>query len=317
MTFRYLGYEDSRTVPNIVVDGSANEATVVTLSHWPGAPTPPALLRDLSAQIAFAYLDEPCDHAPADVVTNNHFDQDGLVSIFALVEPELALAHRDLLIDVAAAGDFATYRDRRAARASMVLSAAAAEEPENCEYGAFTDELYRTWVPRTLDVVLHVDDHRDVWADEDDELTSSEQALADGRITIEERPDVDLAIVRVDDREPIRRGHRFGGEEFDGVHPMAIHNATDRFRILTVHGRRYRFTDRYETWVQFRSRATLPRVDMAPLAAELSALETGSASWTSQPPRALTPIVAHDGESSLDADAVVEALVRHLADRAG
>ena len=80
MDFRYLGYDDSRAVPNMVVDGAANESTVLTLSHWPGAPTPPELARDVSAEIAFAYLDAPCAHPPAEVVTNNHFDQNGLVS---------------------------------------------------------------------------------------------------------------------------------------------------------------------------------------------------------------------------------------------
>ena len=180
MALRFLPYEASRTVPNIVVDGSANDATVVTLSHWPGAPTPPDLLRDLSAEIAFAYLGEPCDHPPADVVTNNHFDQDGLVSIFTLVEPERALAHRELLIDLAAAGDFATYRDRRAARASMVLSRLAEQQPTDMSYDAFTAQLYTGLLPRVVDLVTDVDAHRDLWAEEDEQLTASEAAIAGG-----------------------------------------------------------------------------------------------------------------------------------------
>ena len=77
MSFRYLGYQQSRDVPNVVVDGAANESTALTLSHWPGAPTPVELKRDVSAEIAFAYLDAPCEHAPAEIVTNNHFDVDG------------------------------------------------------------------------------------------------------------------------------------------------------------------------------------------------------------------------------------------------
>ncbi|MCP4083692.1 MAG: hypothetical protein GY745_01335 [Actinomycetia bacterium] len=32
----FLGYEESRNTPNIVVDGSPNEATVLTLTHGPG-----------------------------------------------------------------------------------------------------------------------------------------------------------------------------------------------------------------------------------------------------------------------------------------
>jgi len=40
-------------IPNVVVDSAPNPDTRLTLSHWPGAPTPPGLRDDLSAQIAF------------------------------------------------------------------------------------------------------------------------------------------------------------------------------------------------------------------------------------------------------------------------
>ena len=88
---RYDDYEASRDVPNVVVDGSPNESTVLNLSHWPGVPAPNGLARDLSAEMAFAYLDTPPEHPAAEIVTNNHFDQDGLISIFALTDPAAAL----------------------------------------------------------------------------------------------------------------------------------------------------------------------------------------------------------------------------------
>jgi hypothetical protein len=74
--------------------------------------------------MVFRYLEDRVPlHGHARVVSNNHFDQDGLVSVFALVDPVEARARRALLEDLAAAGDFATYRYRDAARASMVISA--------------------------------------------------------------------------------------------------------------------------------------------------------------------------------------------------
>ncbi len=308
---RYLGYEASRQRPNIVVDGSPNEATVLTLTHWPGFEAPPGLARDLSAQMAFAYLDAPIPHLPAAVVTNNHFDQDGIVGIHALIEPERSLVHRALLVDVAAAGDFGTYRDRRAARASMVLSRLASADA-GCDDGEHTDRLYTELLPRLLGIVLDVDRHRDLWADEDDQLSASEQAIADGSATITERADLDLAVVTIAAEEPVRRGHRFGHDVFEGLHPMAIHNATERFRVLVVHGRRYRFVDRYETWVQYRTRPTLPRIDLRPVAAELTSLETGSVAWTAGDPLELTPQLAHDGESTIAVPRLLELLETHL-----
>ena len=40
------------------------------------------------------------------VVVNNHFDTDGLLSVWVLLDPEQALSCRELLIAAAEAGDF-------------------------------------------------------------------------------------------------------------------------------------------------------------------------------------------------------------------
>ncbi len=143
-------------------------------------------------------------------------------------------------------------------------------------------------------------------------MTASEKAIANGVVTIEEVPEVGLAVVTIPELEPSRRGHRFAGEFFEGVHPMALNNSTDCLRLLIVHGRRYPFVDRYETWVQFRSRLTLRRVDMRPLAARLSEDETGSATWTASAPGSLTPTLRVVEDSSLAPDVVRAMVVSHL-----
>ncbi len=43
-------------VPNVIVDGVGNNATVLALSHWPGASTPAELKADTSAEIVLNYL---------------------------------------------------------------------------------------------------------------------------------------------------------------------------------------------------------------------------------------------------------------------
>jgi hypothetical protein len=120
-------------VANVVVDGSPNDATVLTLTHWPGIGQPAGLAADLSAQMAFKFV-RSGESVDADVVTNNHFDQDGLVALYALIEPDEALRHQDLLIDIAAAGDFATYRYRQAALASMAIATYA--DPHRSPFAA-------------------------------------------------------------------------------------------------------------------------------------------------------------------------------------
>ena len=184
-----------------------------------------------------------------------------------------------------------------------------------CSYSEFTHQLYTELLPEVLPMLLDHDRYRDLWGEEDDELTASERAIAGGRVTFDERPELDLAIVTIDDREPSRGGHRFGHDRFDGLHPMALHNATERFRLLLIRGRHYRYVDRYETWVQYRSRPTLARVDLRPLADELTARESGSVIWTAGAPGALTPELAPHDESSIEPELVIDAVIAHL--RAG
>ena len=45
---RYEPYDASIGVPNVVVDGSPNASTVLTLSHWPQLRAPDGLADDLS-----------------------------------------------------------------------------------------------------------------------------------------------------------------------------------------------------------------------------------------------------------------------------
>jgi len=280
--FRYVPYEELAGRDNVVVDGSPAEGTVLSLSHWPHLSIPPGLEADLSAEMALAYLDRFDLHASAESVSNNHFDQDGLVSLFALINPEAALAQRDLLIDVAAAGDFAIYRSRAAARISMTIAAFA--DPERSPLGISPEQdptaaLYEDLLRRLPELLGDPDRYRDLWSDEDATLSDSEEFISSGLVQIDEDPDLDLAVVHIPEESPDRGGHRFGQMWMKGLHPMAVHNATGCFAVLSVRGRSYEITYRYESWVQYQSRRPRPRADLRPIAAELTAQEPDGVTW--------------------------------------
>ena len=317
---QYEPYDDAAGVPNVVVDGSANAGTVLTISHWPGSVAPPGCAADTSAQMAFLYLDRGADlHGDAAVVTNNHFDQDGLVGVYALTSPEDALARRAQLEDLAAAGDFATFTVRSAARLSMAVAALAdparsplPDLPE--DYAELCAGLFRCaleLLPRWLDDPGRC---RDLWADEDAELDASLAALAAGAVTVDEHLELDLAIVTL--RCDRSSGHRFVGRRFSGVHPMALHRATDRTTILTIDpSGRHQLTCRYEGWVQYRSRPIPPRVDLRPLADVLTAAEPGGAVWQADAPSDLTPqlqTTPSGPPSAIDVPDIIVAAKDHL-----
>jgi hypothetical protein len=309
-------------IPNVVVDGSPNADTVLTLSHWPGMPTPPELRDDLSAQIAFRALAEPHRFDSVDAVTNNHFDQDGLTSVFALSRPDLALPRREQLIDIARAGDFGTFDDRDSARIAMVIAALdddsrsplssetlAAPYPQRC------GDLYEWTLPRLGEMLERPDQWRHLWADEDAHLDESLEAIRTGIVSIDEHRSVDLAVVDVPEVWTKRTTHRFTQTWTESVHPMAVNCSTDCLRIALVQGQRYRVELRYESWVMLTSRAVLPRTDLAMLADELNSLERAGSRWQADRPGALTPKLSliDDAASSLSPDAFIAVVQRFLA----
>jgi hypothetical protein len=319
---QYVPYNELGDRPNIIVDGAANAHTSLTLSHWPHSATPDALKDDLSTQIVFHYLDHPELRSNAELVSNNHFDEDGLIGIYAILNPSDALRRRDLLVDIAAAGDFGTYRFREAARADFVLSAFADPDVSpldgtifNEPYPKMAARLYQEVLPRLPEIVIDLDRFSAYWEAEDALLAESETMLRSGAIRIEEIPELDLAVVTLPESLSGRKVHRFTRNRRAACHPMALHNMLHTFRILLVQGNSYELQYRYESWVQYVSRKPLPRVDLTPLAKQLSEMESGNGRWVFDGVDEITPKLALEDteESRISKSNFVERVKTFLA----
>jgi Family of unknown function (DUF6687) len=304
---------DKATAPNIVVDGSRNANTLLTLSHWPRSGTPHELKADTSAEIAFKYLDSPRFHVQCNVVTNNHFDQDGLVAVFVLIDPETATRYRDLLIDVATAGDFGVFRSRDAARINFAVSALADPQTSpfpkdifEMAYPPMAAELYSRMLELFPQLVAEPHNFKSLWESEDAKLSESEALLREGVITIQENRDLDFAVVQIPERLPTSRIHRFTSAEATPCHPMAIYNATLCTRILLIQGRHVEFQYRYESWVQLISRKPPARIDLSTVADQLNAQESSGGKWEFDGVDEITPRLHLKGfrETSISAEAV-------------
>jgi len=285
MTLQFVPFHLLGDEPNIVVDGEGNDNTKLTLSHWPDNTTPNEFKDDLSAQIVFNYIEN--DAPPEDIaaVSNNHFDEDGLVSLYSILNPEAALERKDYLIDIARAGDFSCFDDRDAARVSFVISAWT--DPERSPlnrtvfsgtYDQLTAVLYEELLPRIVQIADRIGNLEELWRDDDRFLTATEQAILDGRIEIEEYEELDLAIVTVPPGGIVGVFTNTGNPASwvsSVCHPMAVHNAIKSLRVLVRQGRKYEFYYRYETWVDFCSRSIRPRIDLRDFAESLSKKERG------------------------------------------
>lgn len=307
---RFVPYGELGARPNVIVDGPPQKATVLTLSHWPNNATPAELKRDTSTAIAFAYLDTPALHREQTIVSNSHFDEDGLFSMFALVNPATAMRHREWLVDASRAGDFGVFAHRNAARLAFTVEAFSDPEMSPLPGSTFavcerhrTARLYSAMLERLPAILADLEGHAQWWRQQDEHLERSLAWLADGTVEIEERPELDLALVRMPLELPECRARRYLHTERAPVHPFAIHQRTACNRLLRIQGQRYELQYRYESWVQLASRRPALRVSLAELADALNDRESAPGTWCAEGVMEVAPRLYLDG---IDASGIPE-----------
>ncbi|MGD9695021.1 MAG: DUF6687 family protein [Thermoleophilia bacterium] len=301
--------------PHVVVDGPLLPGTALSLSHWPRSGTPAALEDDTSALIVRRYLAAGARGPELSVVTNNHYDEDGLFGIWLLLErPAAGSPAERLAVAAAEAGDFGTWTDPWAARVALAAMGMAERATTPLpEVGRIlarargvdpAGELYLAVLPHVARLLADPDRYRMAWRAAWDRVEADAALLDSGEATIEDRPDADLAIVRAP--RPLHR--------------MAVHPRTPRMRVLTATpDGRLMLRHRYETWVRYVSRPLAPRVDLAPLLPRLQALERGPGTWRFDGVLPIQPGLyptAPDGSptsSSLEPERLAEELAAFLA----
>ncbi len=324
---QYLPYNRLGITPNIIVDSVAIESTLLTLSHWPASGSPPQFKADLSAEIVFNFLDSNCDWpdvSRAEAVSNNHFDEDGLVGIYSLLNPEAAFEEREFLLDIATAGDFGTYKNREAAHVSFVLQAWAQPDKSPLNktvfarpYDEVTGILYEELLPRFSNLFSRVHFLEQYWIEEDTLLDWSENAIQNGSIKIEEHPHLDFSIVETpNSKEWAAARPTVSGARWTHAlcHQFAVHNATTSSRILVTDGERHDFYYRYETWVETFVRKPPPRLDLRPLAERFNKLE-GKAIWAAEDIKNIVPHLnfADKAKSKLNTATVKEGFIEFFS----
>ena len=121
MRFQFYS-EAIDTVPKLSVDGTVDNS--IHFSHWAGNKTPAEVKADTSTEIALNLVASPNYAAltqKVELVTNNHFDTDGVLSVWTVLNGKRALAYRDLLIAAAEAGDFSEYSSDDGVRVSIAI----------------------------------------------------------------------------------------------------------------------------------------------------------------------------------------------------
>jgi transporter family protein len=141
-SFRFVEYGEGTAACNkcfiIACDGRVPGADL-EVSHWNGNDTPKVLYADTSTEMALKLRElvdrnddeggwflPQCSSRDVDtaLVVNNHYDTDGVCSVFALLcdDTEVLRSHADLLVEAAESGDFDEWTTDRGLKLELILS---------------------------------------------------------------------------------------------------------------------------------------------------------------------------------------------------
>ena len=204
MRFEYYT-EKLADVPKLSLDGTVDQA--IHFSHWKGNETPASVKADTSTEIALNVVAAPNRDELTqgiDLVTNNHFDTDGVLSVWTMLTGERALELRDRLIPAAEAGDFCELATADAVRASIVfqgsdspiddsgspLAGQLANEPVDDDAQA-----YELVLPHVERVLKHTDEYESLWRDAWNRIAVALESFANGSSRVDEEIAAKLSIV--------------------------------------------------------------------------------------------------------------------------
>ena len=294
----FVPFAALRRQPTIVVD-SVGLGAALTLAHWRGAATPESLRDDTSAGAVLRALH--CPETPgleAQAVTANHFDIDGFVGVWSLLNPGLALQHEPLLRLVATLGDFREidFANPLANHALQLVCWLNAEEKARFyePFGAparrrredeASAEKFAWFLPRFAEKLESTGAGRAAGAPACEQVRRA-TAVAQGPTTRRiDYPNIGLVVIRTPGPLPY----------------YALFGPTAGFDIvLSIYdGQRYELECKYTTWVDLESRSTLPRLALAPLAARLNELEAGGRVWAADGPTDTGPLLRLAGPRKL------------------
>jgi len=175
---KYSGGEKSICVDGLVLGADLD------LSHWMNNKTPTEYKADLSTEIVFKWLKiqaaakYPSREFLNAVVLNNHFDTDGLMSAWALLEPEKALDYESAMVSAAGAGDFGEWglSDR-----GMILDIVFSKLGKQ----AGSDKAaYEELLPKVEELLKSIPKQPHLWKDEMDELDEAFDLVCDDIVTV-------------------------------------------------------------------------------------------------------------------------------------
>ncbi|MGI8835819.1 MAG: DUF6687 family protein [Pyrinomonadaceae bacterium] len=319
-------------VPKLSVDGTVSNS--VHFSHWQGNETPAEVKADTSTEIALNLVSSPNRDQLTqgiELVTNNHFDTDGVLSVWTMLNGERALQLRHKLIPAAESGDFSEFTNEDAIRASIAFQ--GSDQPITGDdsgsslarelAGAAVDDdarAYELVLPEVERVLTRTGEFENLWRGPWTQIETSINSFERGESKVKEFSERKFSLVTV-------ARDVFGASGFDPARHAAPFTAISRYAkgplfliaIPYQNGWAYRIDYPYYSWAETIVRPRIERRNFAPLVSRLNQLEPDTGGQWALDTSELASAVKFTGNegklsaSDLQPDQVASAISAELA----
>src|SRR6185436_5745487 len=260
-------------VPKLSVDGTVDNS--IHFSHWEGNRTPAEVKADTSTEIALNLAASP-NRAQLtneiELVTNNHFDTDGVLSVWTVLNGERALVYRELLISAAEAGDFSEYSSDEGVKVSIAIQGSDQASPNNDDgsplarllAGEEVDDDARAYdlvLPKVEHLLTHIDEYEPLWREGWESVVAAIESFEKGKSNVVEHGGVSVITLAPE---------LFDGTRFSPTRHSAPYTAISKFAkgelfliaIPNASGWFYRIDYPYYSWAETVVRPHIARRDL-------------------------------------------------------
>ena len=260
-------------VPKLSVDGTVDNS--IHFSHWQGNSTAPELKADTSTEIALNLAASPNRAVLTkgiELVTNNHFDSDGVLSVWTVLNGERALTYRDLLIAAAEAGDFSEHSSDDGVRVSIAIQGSDQASPNNDDgsplarllAGEEVDDdarAYELVLPEVERLLSNINDYEPLWREGWERVGAAIESFELGQSSVREYSGISLITLAPE---------LFDGVGFSPTKHSAPYTAISKYArgellviaIPTSGGWFYRIDYPYYSWAETVVRPQVKRRDL-------------------------------------------------------
>jgi hypothetical protein len=218
------------------------------------------------------------------VVTNNHFDTDGVLSVWTVLTGERALAYRELLIAAAEAGDFSEHSSDDGVRVSIAIQGSDQASPNNDDGSPLAQFLageavnddaraYDLVLPEVERLLSNINDYEHLWRDGWNSVAAAIESFERGKSSVTEHSGISLVTLAPE---------LFDGTGFRPTKHAAPYTAISKFArgklfliaIPTSGDWFYRIDYPYYSWAETVVRPRIQRRDLTNALQLLNAMES-------------------------------------------